>query len=250
MTPVGTSAVVFAFLAGGTLLGMAVSAALPKHHLDASSKEVVRLGMGVIATMSALVLGLVIGDARSAFDDEAGALRESATDVLMLDRVLEEYGSETSEARNLLRRAVQHRLGLIEDSSDAPLESPEVAPRVRHVEAKIRALAPASDAQRELRGQALALVGDLMKTRWLAMETAEDSVPTLFLVALVFWLTALFWSFGLYAPRNATVVAVLLLCALSVAASIFVILEMSDPFTGLVKVSGAPLRFALEHLGP
>ena len=249
MTPVATSAVVFAFLAAGTLVGMRVSASLPNHHLDQPSKEVVRLGMGVIGTMSALVLGLVIGDARSTFDDEAQALRASSADVLMLDRVLGEYGPETHDARELLRRAVAHRLGLVENSSDPTLESPEVAPRVRHVEAKIRALVPGNDAQRELRSQALSVVGDLMKTRWLAMESAQDAIPTVFLIVLVFWLTLLFWSFGLHAPRNATVVAVLLLCALSVAASIFVILEMGDPFTGLVRVSGEPLRFALENLG-
>jgi hypothetical protein len=241
--------VVFAFLAGGTLVGMWVSAALPNHHLDTPSKEVVRLGMGVIGTMAALVLGLVIGDARSTFDAEAQALRASSADVLMLDRMLGEYGPETQEARSLLKRAVAHRLGLVEDSDDPALESPEVAPRVRHVEAKIRALGPGNDEQRELRTQALALVGDLMKTRWLALEAASDAIPTVFLVVLVFWLTVLFWSFGLYAPRNATVVAVLFLCALSVAASIFVILEMGDPFTGLVRVSGEPLRFALENLG-
>jgi hypothetical protein len=249
VSPLETSATVFAFLAGGTLLGMGVSSALPDHHLDGPSKEVVRLGMGVIGTMAALVLGLVIGDARNTFDAESAALRASAADVLMLDRVLGEYGPETRDARSLLQRAVAHRLGLLDESGGAPLEAPEVAPRVRHVEAKIRALVPGTDAQRELRAQALVLVSDLMKTRWLAMETAEDAIPTVFLVMLVFWLSVLFWSFGLHAPRNATVVVVLLLCAVSVAASIFVILEMGDPFTGLVRVSGAPLRFALESLG-
>jgi hypothetical protein len=249
VSPLETSAVVFVFLAGGIFCGMLISAALPDHHLDAASKEVVRLGMGVIATMSALVLGLVIGDARSTFDAEAGALRSSAADVLMLDRVLSEYGPETGDARGTLKRSVAHRLGFVDGSGDATLESPEVAPRVGHVEAQIRSLAPGNDSQRELRAQALSLVSDLMKTRLLALEAAEEAIPTVFLVVLVLWLSALFWSFGLYAPRNATVVAVLLLCAASVAASIFVILEMSDPFTGMVRVSGAPLRFALENLG-
>ena len=247
MSPLEISAVVFAFLTGGTLLGMRVASALPDHHLDPPSRDVVRLGMGIIGTMSALVLGLVIADARGTFEAEAGALRTSAADVLMLDRVLEEYGPEAQEARGRLRSALEHRLRMV-DGSDAPLGAPEVVPRVSHVESQIRALVPASDAQRELRAQALGVVCDLMTTRWLAIEAAEESIPTVFLVVLVFWLSALFWSFGLHAPRNITVVSVLLICALSVSASIFVILELGDPFGGVVRVSSAPLHFALEHL--
>ena len=68
------------------------------------------------------------------------------------------------------------------------------------------------------------------------------------IVTILLWLTIIFASFGLLAPRNATVVAVLFLCALSVAGSIFLILEMDQPFDGLMKVSGAPLRYAVSHL--
>ena len=74
-------------------------------------------------------------------------------------------------------------------------------------------------------------------------------MPTAFLVVFNVWLTALFWSFGLFASRNTTVYAVLLVCALSVAASIFLILEMQTPFEGVMTISSEPMRFALAHLG-
>ena len=70
-----------------------------------------------------------------------------------------------------------------------------------------------------------------------------------FLVVLVFWLTILFISFGLFAPPNATVIATLFVCALSVSGAIFLILELDQPFEGLIRISSAPLRNALAHLG-
>ena len=252
MTPIGISAIVFACLVGGALLGMLLAAGLPGHHLDTPSKEVVRLGMGLIATMAALVLGLVIASAHGAYDEEAAAVRESAADVLLLDRALAEYGPEAQRVRELLRHTVEHRLARSwpsDGAAETVADEPELTPRVDRIEMHVRALAPQNDAQRELRSRALDLVATMMKTRWLSLEEAEEAIPTTFLVVLVFWLTALFGSFGLFAPRNATVVSVLIVCALSVSASIFVILEMGDPFTGLVKVSGEPLRFTLESLG-
>jgi hypothetical protein len=70
-----------------------------------------------------------------------------------------------------------------------------------------------------------------------------------FLVVMVFWLAVIFASFGLFAPRNATVIATLFVCALSVSGAIFLILELDSPFSGLLQISDAPLRNAIAHLG-
>jgi hypothetical protein len=98
--------------------------------------------------------------------------------------------------------------------------------------------------------RALQIIGDLLQTRWLMFgQEAGNPVQTPLLVVLVFWLAALFASFGLFAPREATVIAVLCVSALSVSAAILLILDMNQPFQGLMKVSSAPLRYALAHLG-
>ena len=137
-----------------------------------------------------------------------------------------------------------------EDTSQpAQVDAPETTPSVEGIEARIRALSPQNDAQRWLQSRALTISGDLAGTRWLVFAQAGNSIPMPFLVVLVLWLTVLFGSFGLLAPRNATVIAALALCALSVAGSIFLILEMSRPLAGLIKVSSAPLRYAVSHLG-
>jgi len=89
----------------------------------------------------------------------------------------------------------------------------------------------------------------LGQTRWLIFAQGATSVSKPMLVILVFWLTAIFISFGLFAPRNGTVTAALFVSGLSVSCAIFLILEMYSPFGGLIEISSAPLRFALEHLG-
>ena len=113
----------------------------------------------------------------------------------------------------------------------------------------LRELTPATDTQRQLLSQAQQITADLVQSRWLVIEQAQSVLPMPFLVVLLFWLTMLHISFGLFAPRNATVITVLLISALSVSGAIFIILEMNHPLQGMIKVSSAPLRKALEHMG-
>jgi len=205
--------------------------------------------MGLIATMAALILGLVVASAKSAFDAQDSAVRSVAADLLTLDRTLSAYGPETASIREEIRRSVEARLETSWSTGDAPpTRGKQVAPAER-IEQQLLALTPQNDGQRWLQSQALSSASDVLKTRWSAFASAGATVPTAFLVVVVFWLAALFWSFGLFAPANATVLSVLLLCALSVSAAVFLILEMESPFSGVMKISSAPLRSALELLG-
>jgi hypothetical protein len=95
---------------------------------------------------------------------------------------------------------------------------------------------------------ALDLAEELLQTRWLGTESVGVSIPLPFLVVLTFWLIIIFASFGLFAPRNATVLTSLFVCALSVAAAVFLVLEMDEPFDGVLTVSSEPMRYALAHL--
>jgi Protein of unknown function (DUF4239) len=218
--------------------------------LSADSKDVVKLGIALIATMSALVLGLLIASARSAFDTRSNQLVQASADIILLDRVLARYGPETKEARALLQRAVAaavERFWPADGERRATID-----PRASPVEAlydKIEELPPQTDAQRSLRTQALTMALDLARTRLLLFEHLGTSIPVSFLVVLVFWLCIIFASFGLFAPKNATVIAVLGVCALSVSGAIFLIIELDRSFEGLLQVSGAPMRAALAQLG-
>jgi hypothetical protein len=241
--------IVFALVFGSALLAMYVQRALPEQHLSADSKDVVKLGIALIATMSALVLGLLVASAKSAFDTRSNQLVQVSADIILLDRALARYGPETKEARAWLQRSVAttvERFWPTEGTKRIAID-----PNKSPVEAfydKVEALSPQNDAQRAMQSQALTLAADVGRTRLLLFENLGSSIPVPFLVVLVFWLCIIFASFGLFAPRNATVIAVLCVCALSVAGAIFLILELDRSFEGLLQVSGAPLRTALAQL--
>jgi hypothetical protein len=250
MSALAIAVIVFACVFGGALLGMLLRAALPEHHLSTDSKDVVKLGMGLIATMAALVLGLLIASTKGSYDTQRSELTQMSTNIILLDRVLAHYGPETKEARNLLRHSVVRVLDQIwpEDSSQ-PAQLDPTAAGAEPLYDKIQALAPQNEAQRSLQAKALSTTTDIAQTRWLMFEQQGSSIPMPFLVVLVFWLTIIFVSFGLYAPPNATVFMTLFVCAVSVSGAIFLILQLDRPFEGPIQIPSTPLRTALAHLG-
>ena len=253
MSALAISSVAFACIFGGTLLGMLLRTILPGHHVSGDSQDAVKLGIGMIATLAALVLGLLIASAKGNFDTMSSELRQVGARVILLDRVMAQYGPETKETRELLRRTIAATIKRVwpEDKvGQAATEAPETRVNIETIQDRLRQLSPRNDAQRWLQSRALQISGDLAEARWLLLEQlGQRSIPMPFLMMLVFWLTFIFASFGLFSPRNATVITVLLVCALSAAGSLFLILELDTPYAGLIKVSSAPLANALAHLG-
>jgi hypothetical protein len=250
MNSISVSLIVFGCVFGGSLFGMFLHSALPQNHLGADSKDIVKLGMGLVGTMSALVLGLLVASAKSSYDAQNAELTQVSANFVLVDRVLAHYGPETKEARNLLRAIVVRSLAQMwakEHASASPLTPPTAGGEI--VYDKLQGLSPKNDTQRSLKGQALSIALELGKTRWLMFEQAMTSVSLPLLVVLVVWLTVIFISFGLFAPFNATVVSSLFVSAMSVSGAIFLILEMYAPFSGLIQISSAPLRAALAQLG-
>jgi hypothetical protein len=252
VSPTTTALIAFMCIFSGILLGSFFRTFLPEHHLREASRDAVILGTGLVATLVALVLGLLVGSAKSSFDAVSTSLKESSAKIILLDHVLAQYGPETLDARNLLRHNVASTIELIwpEDKNEkAELNAFETATGGETVQSKIRALSPRDDSERLLLSEALKLGGDLAQAHWLLIEQMRNPIPKPFLVVLVFWLVILFLSFGLFSPRNATVISVLIVCAFSVSTAIFLILEMNHPLEGIIKVSSTSLQNALEHLG-
>ena len=250
MYPTVIGAIVFACTVAGALTGMWMRAILPGRHFDADSRDTVKLGIGLVATMAALVLGLVTASAKSTFDAVDTAVKSAAMDVLTLDRLLARYGPETEPIRAHLKQTVATRIEMIwpQGGPQPDLDLAKAPAEVEALSDGIRALTPANDAQRWLQSRAQELAESLLRVRWLVSARSVTSVPIPFLSILLFWLVITFASFGLFAPRNGTVVGVLVVCALSVAAAVFLVLEMDGPFVGVLKVSSDPLRYAYVHL--
>jgi hypothetical protein len=251
--PIIVLMIVFTFSFGGAVLGMWLQKILPEHHLDDDSKETVKLGIGLIATMTVLVLSLITASAKSSFDAVDSAVKNTAIDVLTLDRTLARYGPETGEIRSALKRVIGDRINMVwpQGSSKSNILDPirsRSGSEAEELANAIRALKPHNDSQRALQSRAQNLVETLLQARWLILAGTETSVPVPFLVILVFWLTIIFASFGLFAPRNTMVLMVLFVCALSVGSAVFLIVEMETPFDGLLKISANPFHYVYAHL--
>jgi hypothetical protein len=253
MSSLTISLIVFGCILGGTLLGMALRSLLPEEHLSSDTKDVVKLGMGVIGTMAALVIGLMVASAKSSFDSQRNGLAQLAGNVIFLDRTLARYGPESKDARDMLKASVADMLQRTwpeEESASGRSEAPSgTEGRYEALYEKLQDLKPKTETQRALQAQALRIATDVGQSRWLLFAQQGSSIPTPFLIVMVSWLTLLMASFSMFAPRNLTVTITLLLCALAVSSAVFLILELDQPFQGLLKISSAPVRTALTQLG-
>jgi hypothetical protein len=250
MSPLTISVVVFACVLGGALIGIFIHSLLPDDHVGSDSKDAIRLGMGLVATTVALVLGLLISSAKNFYDTQNAEVTQLAADIVSLDRILAHYGPETGETRAALRNSVARQVEITwpRDDSDKVHYQP-TAERAEAVLDAIQELSPKSDRQRALQAQALALAIQAGKTRRLMLAQATVSIPIPLLAMLVFWLIVLFVSFGLFVRPNMTVMIGLSISALAVCGAIFLILQLYQPYGGLIQVSSAPLRAAIGQLG-
>lgn len=248
MSSLEISLIALGCLVSGTLLGMGSRNLLPNHHLSKEAQDTIKLGAGMVATMSALVLGLLVSSAKNSFDAVNQSIAQNGARIIQLDRLLADYGPETLPLRQQMKAALAGRVEAIWGRNGG-LRSIEKSTAVQDVQAAFRKLTPATDFQKSLLAQAQQISSDIWQNRLLLVEQQQTPLPAVFLTLLVFWLSLLFYSFGLFAPRNVTVCAVLFVCALSVASAIFLILEMNHPLDGYIKVSSAPLLKALELIG-
>jgi hypothetical protein len=253
MSSLAVSGIVFACIFAGAILGMILRAVLHERHLSAESKDLVKLAMGLVGTLAALVLGLLIATAKNSFDTQRNGLAQLSGNVIFLDRSLAHYGPETREVRAMLRASVADML-----QRTWPEENPEpghteassgTEGRYEGVGDKIQELAPQNDAQRALQAQALKTAADTAQLRWVLFAQKGSSIPTPLLVVMVSWLTLIFAGFSLCAPARPVTVVTLLICALVVSSALFVILELDRPFEGMIRIPSAPLRGALAQLG-
>jgi hypothetical protein len=251
-SPFAIALIVFAGASGGALAGMLLARVLPADHLSEGTRETVRLGVGVVATMTALVLGFLVSSASATLERTSTDLAELAGKAVLLDRALANYGPEAAPLRTTVRTLYASELASLlsgDVQSQMQLTTLDAISRVEALPRELRALAPRDDTQQAYREQALTVADELSADRWLLLFHGWNAIPIPLLAALVFWLAATFGFFGLFAPRNLTVVVVLVVCAASAAIAVFLIDEMNTPFGGWIRVPPEPLQQALVHLG-
>src|SRR5258707_7152615 len=162
MNSVTISLIVFACVIGGALIGLLLGKVLPPNHLSSDSKDVVKVGMGLVGTMTAILLGLLVASAKSFYDTQNDELTEISAKVILLDRVLAHYGPEAKEARDLLRVAVTRLLATMcsrGGREHSPIASTPGGAEILYE--KIQELSPQNDAPHSLHTQTLSIAIDL-----------------------------------------------------------------------------------------
>jgi hypothetical protein len=241
-----TALIVFGCLVGAVLLGRTLRRLLPEDHLTADSRDTIKLAMGLVATMTALVLGLLVSSAKGAYDTKRSEVIQMAAKVALLDRVFGLYGLEAAEARAGFHAAVGQ---MWPEEAGAPARLAPNTQAGNVVYSAIEGLLPHDDAQRKLKEEAITLATDFAQLRSLLVAQSVASISKPMLIILVSWLVVIFLGFSVLAPPNATVMFALMVSALAVSGAIFLILELDQPFAGLIRISSEPMLNALHQLG-
>jgi hypothetical protein len=242
---------VFTCTFGAAILGILLRTRLPAHHLDGDSKDSVKLVIGLIATMAALVLGLLISSAHTAYDAQEAEIQQLGVHLTQLDRILVHFGSQATEARARLRSLVAtdiERTWPQEQTKAAPNAALQVRGQAELLFEQIASLSPTTNLERFGQSRALELLTSIGQTRRLLSEQAQGSLSWFILIVLMSWLTLLFFGFGLFARFNLTVIVAFIAGALSVATACLLILDMNQPYRGWMQIPSAPLREALREM--
>lgn len=237
---------------GGILLGSTLRVILPNDHTQADSKDILMASAGMMATLIALIIGLLVTSAKDTYDVTTLRITQAGAKIITLDYYLSGYGPEAKEVRELLPQAIASGIERIwpnESKHGADFAKMESETEMANVYNKIRELSPKNDSQKYLQTRALQLMDDIMQSRWMVIEQSQTNLPRAFLVVLTFWLTVLFAQFALLAPRNRTAMSALFICAISMSGAIFLILELNQPLEGAIKMSSTPLHKALLLIG-
>lgn len=249
MSALAISASALALIIASIVLGLFVRSRVPEAHLTGDSKEVIRLATALIGTMAALVLALLFAATRGGYETTNAYVSRLTAGVTELDHVLKDYGPESLPLRRALRDDVAFIIGLIwREGSPAPAQSVRPVAPEQTVLYKVRQLTPGNPVQVSLHARALQITNDLEQIRLVLFAQPPDSLSTPFMIVLVLWLMFIFASFSMSSKANPTLVVVLTVCALSAASAIYLILELEQPFDGLMQISVEPLRRALEPL--
>jgi hypothetical protein len=248
VVPIGM--IIDAILFGSALLAITAARFLPEHHLSPETKGVVTVSAAIVGTLSALVVGLLISTSSASFTAKSQQVTQVSANVIILDRMLRRYGPDAQDIRILLRQYTEaQRVDWFPTNSDQTpdLENGTTNTILEKMQDKILALNPTNTTQRWLQPQALVLLGGIMAARWqLGQAESASGIPMPLLLLVMFWFIIIFVSFGLFAPRNLTAIAMLLLCAVGIGSAIRMTTELQEPFVGLIRISSTPLTQALK----
>lgn len=249
MSALLVAAIVFVVLFVSAIVGTIVRGRLSEQHLSDDSRHMIEVCLGVIGTLSGIVLGLLVATSFGTFQTQRSALIALSAKIALLDRGLAVYGPPALPARNELKHLTAQMLNDIWGANGQPgTLDPTKAGAVRIYEL-IEQLNPKTDLQKSVKGQILGVAVDIAQQRWLMYAQQEASLSPILIGILTFWFAITFLAFGLLSTRNGTTITALLLGAVAIAGAVYLIEQLATPFSGAIEISDAPLRAVYMHLG-
>lgn len=248
----GSGLVAFCCIFAPGLAGLALGRILPQDQASEATHKAVQLTMSVVGLLAALVLGLLVASAKSSLDTSSKEVEQFGTSLVLLDRDAVHLGSEAVPVRALLRAFTEEKI--TQTWTQTWTEDPAAADHSRTVkllediQARVRAFVPQTDTEREARTSSLRLIDDIKQNSRLLAVQQSRHVPRFFLIVVVFWLGVLFFSYGVFSPPNAVVIAAMVIAAFSVSAAVNLIIDMDHPFAGYIAVSKVPMQQALDSM--
>jgi hypothetical protein len=242
MNSITVTSIVFLSILASGLVGMALRRAIPADRLGSGEKEVARLVTGLMTTMTAIVLGMLVSSAKASYDARTNEVAEISSQVVTIDRLLSKYGTETAGVRGQFRLLVEASVNRI-----WPAQAPV------HVELKPRdegeilvdelgLLAPKSAAQAEVKSKILHMIVELRQTQWLLfLKSQQSAIPIPLLLVVVTWVALIYLSFGVFTQPSSTIIVTLAVGALAVSTAVLIILEL------LYTVQGSTEDFLKSH---
>lgn len=247
----GLGLAAFCCIFGASVAGLFLGRLVHPGDHEKPTRKTVEMVMGIVGLLAALVLGLMVASAKTNLDTAAREVEQFSTSLILLDREATHFGTETKPIRDLLRRFTEEKIAQTwgVDANAAADHLRSVA-TLDEIQQRMRAYNVQTNADRLAQKAALRLVADLkLNSRLLAVQQGNRT-PRAFWFVIIFWMSALFLSFALFAPPNATVIATLIVGAFSVSAALNLIVDMDHPFAGYIHVSKAPMEQALMEMKP
>jgi hypothetical protein len=236
------------------MAGIATGTYLRRHvdldKLGPATKEVIRLGASYLATLSAVLISLMIASAKASYDNQDAHFRTLAAYLVETDQLLAQYGPETTQIRILMRQAVPAAVDRIwrEKRSAVQDSAFTAASLAEQVNSAVATLKPVSDVQHALKKRIKEASAEIARTRVLMFADSEAAILTPFLLILIFWLAVVFASYSLFVEPSRVVLAAFLVFALSISSALFLVADLSQPFVGLMQIPKEQLRHTLAPL--
>jgi hypothetical protein len=237
---------IFAIIVICIFAGVWLGRRLPVDHLSKASQDTITISIGMVAAMTSLVLGLLTAEVKSAYDAADSEIKQQAARLQEMNMGTREIDAPAAATirQNLARLA---SLAVAETFEGAGPQGRSAEIYVSTYRTIMNLPAP-TILEQQVRSDLHDELADLAAHRVEVLQATKGTIPAPFLYMMAAWTAMIFMCWAIFAPRNATVISILVICAASVSGALFLILEMDTPFDGIISISSEPLRSAITAL--